>query len=765
MAFDSGCPMKSKLSSTHSYLQVLTKLFQKENIQDELTGTDYSNSALCFKCKPLLDDLFRLQHQLRIKKNEIVKTFKTSRNNSCDNFQSNEEPIEDVNDATELDLDNSSSKTTPIPSKKTVVKEKKSTARKKDVYNVETLLEKKGNKYLVKWEGYSDKDNTWEPASSIPKHILKFYEVDSTRFGFPAPETDEEEEGENEFEVDKIMDKRVAGSTTEYLVRWKNFDDPEEDTWETASNLGEKIVKDFEKKLEKNARRSSINGVSKIETPVRESSRTPRSKSNKAETPVRETSRTPRTKSDKVEIPLSKTSRTPREKPVNTMSDVERAKLKNLPEEKRTSGPAPKKGSNPSNETPKNKLKESQPAKKVYQIESLLKKEANKYLVKWEGFPSSQNTWEPKSHISGFILDYYEEDPSRLGMPAPSSPMEESFEEEYEVEEVLKKRHRKGKVEYYVKWKNYEEWTWEPLDNLLNAKSLIEKFNAGEAESSATKSDKGNEEDEEYEVEEVLKKRHRKGKVQYYVKWKNYEEWTWEPMDNLVNAKSLIEKFDAAETESSATKSNEDNEEEYEVEKVLKKRHRKGKVQYYVKWKNYEEWTWEPLDNLLNAKSLIDKFEAAEADVKSTKSTKENGEDKTKQFEYEVEKVLKKRSRKGKTEYFVKWKNFNETTWEPVANLTNAENLIDEFNKTQETEPEKKEPEEEAEVYEVEIVLDKRIKKGKLEYFVKWKNYDETTWEPLNNLLNVRDLIDDFERKQVNNKLLKFNVNGVKYIY
>merc|ERR1712079_914709 len=133
--------------------------------------------------------------------------------------------------------------------------------------------------------------------------------------------------------------------------------------------------------------------------------------------------------------------------------------------------------------------------------------------------------------------------------------MEESFEEEYEVEEELKKRHRKGKVEYYVKWKNYEEWTWEPLDNLLKAKSLIEKFNAAETESSATKSDKRNEEDEEYEVEEVLKKRHRKGKVQYYVKWKNYEEWTWEPLDNLANAKSLIEKFNAAETESSATKS------------------------------------------------------------------------------------------------------------------------------------------------------------------------------------------------------------------
>ena len=58
------------------------------------------------------------------------------------------------------------------------------------------------------------------------------------------------------------------------------------------------------------------------------------------------------------------------------------------------------------------------------------------------------------------------------------------------------------------------------------------------------------------------------------------------------------------------------------------------------------------------------------------------------------------------------------------------------------------EPEEEP-GFEVEVVLDKRIKKGKLEYFVKWKDYDETTWEPLSNLLNVKDLIDDYERKQV----------------
>ena len=176
------------------------------------------------------------------------------------------------------------------------------------------------------------------------------------------------------------------------------------------------------------------------------------------------------------------------------------------------------------------------------------------------------------------------------------------------------------------------------------------------------------------------------------------------------------------------------DDEEYEVEKVLKKRTRKGKKEYFVKWKNYDETTWEPMENLQNALNLIEKFD--------------NDLDKEipEQPEYEVEKVLKKRTRKGKDEYFVKWKNFDETTWEPLNHLANAKNLIDAFNKAQETESANAEPEPE---YEVEVVLDKRIRRGKLEYFVKWKNFDETTWEPLAHLLNVRDLIDNYERNQV----------------
>ena len=60
----------------------------------------------------------------------------------------------------------------------------------------------------------------------------------------------------------------------------------------------------------------------------------------------------------------------------------------------------------------------------VYIVEKILKKKRNedgeiRYLVKWDGYESSENTWEPKSAIPRFILKFYEQDSSRLGMPAP----------------------------------------------------------------------------------------------------------------------------------------------------------------------------------------------------------------------------------------------------------------------------------------------------------------------------------------------------------
>ena len=52
------------------------------------------------------------------------------------------------------------------------------------------------------------------------------------------------------------------------------------------------------------------------------------------------------------------------------------------------------------------------------------------------------------------------------------------------------------------------------------------------------------------------------------------------------------------------------------------------------------------------------------------------------QEEFEVDAIIDKRTRYGKTQYLVTWKGYKleDCTWEPLSNLANAKTLIDDFN-------------------------------------------------------------------------------------
>lgn len=53
---------------------------------------------------------------------------------------------------------------------------------------------------------------------------------------------------------------------------------------------------------------------------------------------------------------------------------------------------------------------------------------------------------------------------------------------------------------------------------------------------------------------------------------------------------------------------------------------------------------------------------------------------------------------------------------------------------------------EDSSTYEVESILDSRIRRNKLQYLVRWTGYEDTTWEPIKNLSGCRELVNEFHK-------------------
>jgi len=643
------CEISSRIgSSQHTFSEVLTKLFHKEKLPASLTENVASSGLLCTSCTDLVGDLFRLQHELRGVKNDIVGTFKKAQKSEKKkevktDTVAKSEPVTKTETPSKPKVESAKipEKEKTAKKKKPVQEEQKKEEPVEDIYLIESLKEKKGNKFLVKWENFPDEESTWEPKSSIPDYILQFYEADLLgRLGTPAPAVipmDESLEEEEVFEVEKILKKRGKGKKTEYLVKWKNYDGPGDDTWEPADSLDAvEIIEQFESDMKEQEENEL-----------------------KAKKELNE---------------LKAKQEKEKEEELNAKQEKEKAELKN---ENLSNGDEDE----PMNNPKKEKKKEVKPTKKskpapieedVYNVEALIEKKGSKYLVKWENFAEDQNTWEPKSSIPDFILQYYEADLTRLGGPAPSSQVEveDVDEDEFIVEEILDKRAgKKGKTEYLIKWKNYDNNednnTWEPVNNIVDGyqdlidvyevkiiskeetvkssppqQKIIEKENEvtekvkAPVEAKPAKVDKKKKEPKPAKKEKkpapvqediyIIESLTKKNGSKYLVKWENWpsDQNTWEPKASIPE---FILKFYEEDLSRLGTPAPTDGivvepEDDYEVEKILEKRvAKKGKIEYLVKWKNFEDPadnSWEPRNNLEDVQDLIDKFEK---DLEATK--------------------------------------------------------------------------------------------------------------------------------------------------
>ena len=82
----------------------------------------------------------------------------------------------------------------------------------------------------------------------------------------------------------------------------------------------------------------------------------------------------------------------------------------------------------------------------------------------------------PVFHASKFIL--YHNDLIGNRNPPKPGPIQVDGQDEFEVEAILDSRVHRGRVQYLVKWKGYDnsENSWEPVRNVINAKGLVNMF-------------------------------------------------------------------------------------------------------------------------------------------------------------------------------------------------------------------------------------------------------------------------------------------------
>ncbi len=177
------------------------------------------------------------------------------------------------------------------------------------------------------------------------------------------------------------------------------------------------------------------------------------------------------------------------------------------------------------------------------------------------------------------------------------------------------------------------------------------------------------------------------------------------------------------------------NEEEYEIEKILEKRIVKNKIEYLIKWKDYPESdnTWEPIENMDNAKRMISEFE----------------------------KKLKEKKTKNIINYFNEAKlnnnmkkNYKIKSSKPIRTYKTFENINTEEKQIQNDFIQKKRKNNKKDILPVEKSKENEKKKiiNKMIYSTLYGNLN-TSFESSISSKNISEKIDDKNKNKEKNKL------------
>ena len=91
--------------------------------------------------------------------------------------------------------DHQEGKEGPVVLAEKLSSETKSSLRKKqslnypqdNIFFVRALLKVSGDKFLVRWANFPLEEATWEPRNALPKFIVEWYEMDTSRLGSEIP--------------------------------------------------------------------------------------------------------------------------------------------------------------------------------------------------------------------------------------------------------------------------------------------------------------------------------------------------------------------------------------------------------------------------------------------------------------------------------------------------------------------------------------------------------------------------------------------------